>query len=340
MAENLKLAMVGCGVIARFHLDGIKESAPRIQVTAAIDPQSERAAEIASETGADSYASLEEALDKGDFDAVDIMVPHDMHEQTATAALAAGKHVLMEKPMATELDACDRVLAAAEKAGVVFMIAENSQYWPEIVKARDLIQDGAIGDVISARANFAFEFDPRWFTEAKPWRYEKSRTGGGIVIDGGSHWIRPLRMWMGEIDEIVGEIGHPLKEMEGESFARALIRFQSGKIGVLEAIMAETVMAPDCWWKITGEKGEISVTGGIDEPGEIKIYDADSRDGRSVMTPAGYRKSFGPELDDFSRAVLDGKAPEASAEHSLGELRTALALYRSAETRRWEKVWE
>lgn len=337
MPSTLKLALLGCGAIARYHLDGIKERVPRIQVSAAIDIDRAKAEKFAAETGAQAFTSLDEALEKGGFDAVDIMLPHDLHERFALQAFAAGKHVLLEKPMAPTLDGCARILAAAKQAGTVFMVAENAQYWPEIVKAQALIQSGAIGEIITARAAFVCEFDDYWFKEKKPWRYEQARAGGGIAIDGGSHWMRPLRMWLGEIDEVVAVIGHPLAQMEGESLVRALFRFQSGAVAGFDAMMVATPMGPEPWWRITGTKGELVLDGAFG--GGIRLYDRENRQGKALMEPAGYAKSFGPELEDFARAVLDGKALDAGPEQALGELRTALAIYRSATSRQWEKVW-
>lgn len=303
-----------------------------------MDPDRARAEEVAAQTGAQVFTSLEEAIAKGEFDAVDILVPHDLHEALARQAFQAGKHVLLEKPMAPTPEACERVLADARSAGTVFMVAENAQYWPEVVRAKELIDAGAIGEAITARANFAAEFDGYWFKDRKPWRYEKGRTGGGIVIDGGSHWIRPLRMWMGEIEEVIGVVDHPLGKMEGESLARALFRFRSGKVATFDAMMIESVLGPDAWWRVVGTKGEIVIEGGF--AGGVKLFDAEHREGRRMAEPQGYAKSFGPELDDFAEAVLRGKPLAAGPEHAVGELRTALAIYRSVESRRWEKVWD
>lgn len=338
MAQTLRLALVGCGAIARFHLDGIRGGAGRLQVAAAIDTDRAKAERVAAETGAAVFTSLEEALDRGDFEAADILLPHDLHEWSATACLAAGKHVLLEKPMAPTLAACERILEAAARAGTTFLVAENAQYWPEIVRAGQLLADGAIGEVITARAAFVCQYDTYWFPDRKAWRLDRGRTGGGICIDGGSHWIRPLRMWLGEVDEVVAVVGRPLENMEGESLCRALLRFRSGTVASFDAMMLDTVLGPEPWWRITGQKGEILIDGGF--AGGLRLYDAADRQGRQVMPPAGYARSFGPELDDFARAVLDGGEPAATAAHSLGELRTALALYRSAASGRWEKVWD
>lgn len=335
--SELKMALVGCGAIARFHLDGILEHVPRVQVTATVDRDLERAKEMADEVGAEAFGSLEEALEKGDFEAVDIMLPHDFHEEAATKCFDAGKHVLLEKPIAPTLEACDRILKAGASSGRVFMVAENSQYWPEIVRTKEAIEEGLIGDLITARAAYVASFDPYWFKDGHDWRLNQKRTGGGVTVDGGAHWIRPLRMWFGEIEEVVGVLGYPLKQMEGESLMRSIVRFQSGKSAILDAMMIDTVFAPDDWWRITGSKGEITIGGGFD--GGITLWDRDHRDGTPLMEPKGYAQSFGPEIADFASAVLDGTELVAGPEMALGELRTAFAIYRSAEHGRWEKVW-
>lgn len=244
--EQLKMAFVGCGLIARAHWKGVREYAPLIKVTAVIDTDRERAEEMAAKTGGRAFYSLEEALAGGDFDAVDIMLPHNQHEATAVRAFGAGKHVLLEKPMSTTLESCDRILAAAKAAGTVFMVAEQSEYWSDAVAVRQLIRDGALGDIITARSIFGGSTPFPLGDSPKPWRYDKEVAGGGIVIDGGSHWIRPLRMWLGEIDEVVATLGYPLAEMDGESLARALCRFKSGAVAVF-LDWDWTIFHMPCW---------------------------------------------------------------------------------------------
>ena len=334
--SQLKLAMVGCGRIARFHLDGIEQSAVRTRVTAAVDPDAGAAAAVAERTGAATFSSFEDALQAGNFDAVDIMTPHDSHEALASQAFAAGKHVLLEKPMALDLDSCDRILATAAAAGTVFMVAENSQYWPDIVGAGRLIRDGAIGKVVTARAAFIAPLDPFWYPEDS-WRFEQSRSGGGVVMDGGAHWIRPLRVWLGEIDSVVATTGRVVASMDGESQAHALLRFRSGVVATLEALTIDAPLWNGPWWRVTGTGGEVVIHGGFD--GGLSLVDRAHPEGIAIPGEHGYAASFGPELRDFEAAVLDGKDPEAAAEQSLGELRTALAIYRSAASGAWESVW-
>lgn len=337
-AAQLKIAFVGCGLIARSHWQGIQEQAPRIEVTAAIDTNRERADEMAAKVGGRAFYSLEEALAEGDFDAVDIMLPHNQHEAAAALAFAAGKHVLLEKPMSTTLESCTRILAAAARAGTVFMVAEQSEYWPDAVAVRQLIRDGALGDIITARALFGGHTPLPLGNSPKPWRYDREVAGGGLAIDGGAHWIRPLRMWLGEIDAVVAVLGYPVAEMEGESLVRALLRFESGVVAVFDALSVGFEVGPREEFRVTGSAGEIVIEKGRE--GRVLFFDRDTPKGRQIMAPGkGRQAGFGLELDDFAHAVLEGRPPAAGPEYSLGELRTALAMYRSAESRQWEKVW-
>lgn len=338
MVDTLTIALVGCGNIARAHWRGIRYHAPSIRVTAVVDADTARAQSMAERTGAPAFTSLEEALEKGNFDAVDLMLPHDLHEEAAAASFEAGKHVCLEKPMAHDLESAERILAiAARHPEQVFMVAEQAQYWPDIVKARELIDDGAIGDVVTARACF---YDPQVIDPdaPRPWRFELARAGGGIAIDGGAHWIRPLRMMLGEIDEVVAATGRHIPGMEGESWAHALFRFRSGVTASFDALLSASPVAPTEDFRITGTAGELVIEHGRE--GRLLLFDAAHPEGETVMqTFPGKVDSYGTELHDFSLAVLDGKPLEAAPEFSLGEMRTALAMYRSTTTTRWEPVW-
>ena len=337
-ATTLSIALVGCGNIARAHWRGIRYHAPRLRVTAVVDADGARAAAMGDRVGVPAFTSLSDALASGDFDAVDLMLPHDLHEEAALASFEAGKHVCLEKPMAHDLAAAERILAAAARhPDRVFMIAEQAQYWPDVVKARQLIDAGAIGDVVTARACF---YDPQQIDPAapKPWRFELARSGGGIAIDGGAHWIRPLRMMLGEIDEVVAATGCHVAGMEGESWVRALLRFRSGVAASFDALLSPAPVAPTEDFRITGTQGELVIEHGRE--GRLLLYNAGNVDGETIMrTFPGKVDSYGAELHDFSLAVLDGKPLAAPPEYSLGEMRTALAMYKSVRTRRWEGVW-
>jgi UDP-N-acetyl-2-amino-2-deoxyglucuronate dehydrogenase len=331
--RRLRLAFVGCGAIAEWHLTALRAAAPRTEVTAAVDVDGARAAALAKETGAEAFGSIDDALAAGTFDAALIMVPHHLHEELAVAALDAGKHVLLEKPMAPTLDACDRILAAARRSTTVFAVAENAQYWPEVVLAKDLIERGAVGEVITARAWHCAPPVAEFLGEGN-WRFSLSDAGGGVAIDAGSHWLRPLRRWLGELVEVVAATGRPYAAMEGESMCRALCRFDSGVLSSFDVVLSPGSVAPLPLFQVTGSRAEIV----IDVLGRVKLYDGSDPRG-TVVGQGGYMQSYEHQIAAFEAAVLDGLAPDVGAEYSLGELRGALAMYRSATSRRWEPVW-
>ena len=253
-------------------------------------------------------------------------------------------------------------------------MAENSQYWPEVMRAQQLIRDGAIGVALSGRGYHAgvHEPDAPWAKrgvngeEAPAWRFDKAIMGGGVVVDGGAHWIRPLRMLLGEIEEVTGVTARPVSDYEGESLGRALFRHESGVVSVYEATVLPggAALGPSgSGWQIVGTEGEIRVDAGSVGPGSVMLYNAQHPDGldvhpepaanqiydiyREVWEPcSGYASTFGYELADFAAAITEGRppavpvdGPRSQPEHSLTEMRTAQALYRSAETGRWERVW-
>ena len=193
------------------------------------------------------FSSLKAALKWGAFDAVIIMLPHHLHEDYATQCLQAGKHVLLEKPMAHSLEACARLLQAVEASPQVFMVGENSQFWPEVREKREGLHavsctnlneyyvllgvqgEGAdsewsdwraslctgqlLGDLCQVKKCMQFHviysmqsglsspvcsspfFQAESVRESSHWRFDPAKAGGGIMMDGATHWIRPLRVW-------------------------------------------------------------------------------------------------------------------------------------------------
>jgi predicted dehydrogenase len=304
-------------------------------VAAAIDVDEPRAEAIAERTGARAFASLEAGLASGTFDAVLVMLPHHLHEDAAVAALTARCHVLLEKPIAPTVAACEHILEVARDADGVLMVAENAQFWPEVVLAKQLLDGGAIGDVITARAWHCLPPIGDFLTGEDPWRLSRERTGGGVAVDAGSHWLRPLRMWLGELVEVVAVTGRPYPAMEAESMCRALCRFDTGIVASFDVVLSPGPgVAPTPLFQITGTTGEIVIEAG----GRVKLYDGSEPRGIVVGT-GNYLQSYEHQLAAFEAAVLDGQPAPVSPEYALGELRGALAMYRSADSRRWEAVW-
>ena len=331
--STLKMALIGCGGIAEAHWKGIQRIAKRVDVTAVVDTDPSALKAMADRTGAVPYTDIDRALKRGDFDAVDIMLPHALHEYAAMAAFRAGKHVLLEKPIAHTLDSAERILQVSREIRTVFMVAEQSQYWPDVIAARKLIDEGAIGVVISASGNFYDRVSVE-SNASRPWRYDLSTAGGGVSMDGGAHWIRPLRMMMGEIAEVVGVAGTHVPKMECESWSRMLMKFESGSIGVLTCQNYLHFAGPVELFR--AQLRANFITGGREST--LILYNSAFLEEKPHERVEG-RRTHGDEIRNFCEVVLDGASMAATPDFALGELRTALALYASIRSGRWEKVW-
>ena len=233
---TLRMAIVGCGQIVTHHVNAFaqlqqinasetSDKSLNLEVVALCDPDVKRRDIIKQQLLQSMNSEKREALYK-EFDSltqllenendeseesrikVDIVfisVPHDLHETIAKEALHAGKHVVMEKPLAPTREACERLVQEARKADKLFLISEQSPYWQEVALAKKLVlQDNKIGTVISA-ASYFYESMRDNITSGMDedghlgWRCSLERCGGGIVIDGGLHWIRPLREICGDV---------------------------------------------------------------------------------------------------------------------------------------------
>ncbi|MSO60050.1 MAG: Gfo/Idh/MocA family oxidoreductase [Ilumatobacteraceae bacterium] len=331
--RELRLGLVGCGAIAQWHARALKNLS-RTRVTACIDVSPERAAHLASLTEGTVCSTIDEALKIG-VDALAILVPHHLHEEVVSKALSAGVHVALEKPMAPSVEACEKILAvAAQYADRVFMLTENAQYWPEVLIAQELIRNGAIGNIITARSWHNFGITPEFYPSADSWRFQAAQAGGGVAIDTGSHWMRPLRMILGEIDEVVAVTARIQEKMQGESLVRALCKFQSGVVASFDVMLATGAVALQPHFQFTGTDGEIVISA----LGEVRLFDGTDWQG-TIVGNGNYMDSYIGVWKDFEAAVLDGTPLAADARYSLGEVRAALAITRSSESQRWEKVW-
>jgi predicted dehydrogenase len=338
MSTELRLGLVGCGAIASWHHDAIDRRAERTRVSACVDPDRSRAEALAARSGAEAFTSLDDALAADAFDAALVMVPHHLHEEVALAVLGAGRHLLLEKPIAHTVEAAERILAAADAlpGNVVFQVAENAQFWPEVVEVQRLVAEGAVGDVISARSWHCAPPMGDFYPDGA-WRLSAGAAGGGVAIDTGSHWFRPLRMWLGEVTEVLAVTGHPFAAMEGESMVRSLCRFDGGVVASFDVTLTPGAAALEPFFQVTGTKGELVV----EALGEVRLWDGSPGTELTgeVVARGNYMNSYGGQIQAFEATVLDGTPYPVPPAYALGELRAAHALTRSAETRRWEPVW-
>lgn len=390
------LAVVGCGQIATHHMDAIASRLERsIQLRALCDPSEERRNVLATlpscqKLGANEvkqFATMDDLIADKDFlessiDIIFIAVPHDLHEQLALQALAQKKIVVLEKPLAPTLESCN-ILAetsaalqpANAKEGPMLIVAEQSPYWESVALARQLIADGAIGRIVTASAYYYESMRDNITsgsvdsTGGLGWRGSIARAGGGIAIDGGLHWIRPLREMLGRIDEVVAVTRYGLAPelgMEGESLGHAIFKIQPtpdansplaqpSESGCLTAtyscnMLSTAPMAHDMcpYFRVTGTKGELVIGGdGLakEKPGAggLRLYDDENPTGKDMLPTdrlGGFFLGFAGLWQEVHRICVERDVAKAheTVVRAADDVRTVLAMYKSAKSGSWEST--
>jgi predicted dehydrogenase len=241
-----------------------------------------------------------------------------MHAPATIAAARAGKHVLVEKPIATTLEDADAMIAAADAARVTLMVAHNQRFFPEHQRIKRLLDDGAIGVLECVRADHNQDFRP----PEDHWILDASEAGGGAFIGYGVHRIDLLRWFAGEVTEIAHFQRHRPGRFGGESCSVSILKFESGAIGEIAINWA----VQDSPWMdmlyLAGDKGSIHNVHGL--------YVSSASVPEKVEVPQG--NAFALQLRHFAECVLTGREPLTSGRDARKTLEVCLAGYRSVET--------
>jgi predicted dehydrogenase len=300
MDGEIGIAMLGAGFIAEYHLAGIAAAAgagagARGKVRLIAARSHERAAPLAAKYGIPGIASdWREALDRSDIDAVVICTPDHTHEEMAIAAADAGKAILLQKPMAGTVAACERIIAAADRARVDLQVSFMHRYFPEVDAARQLLADGAIGRVHSLSIRNATS-GPDW----GDWFFSKSNVTGGVIDQLGVHGIDLAMQLAGDIREVSAQAATllPTRKLrdgrvvavETPDTAYATYRFADGAMAAHEMSMIEMKGCDRFRLELYGDQGTMWLRS---ERGPLAVH-APGRFGDTWHCPALPEAPFG-----------------------------------------------
>jgi predicted dehydrogenase len=259
---RFNVAVIGAGAIGLDHIQSFQQH-PAARVVALAEVSPVRGREAADRFNIpDLVADYRPLLARADIDAVSIALPNWLHAEVALAALRAGKHVMLDKPMATNARDAARLVAAAKKGGRLLMVGQNIRFTPEVQTAKQLVTNGVLGEVYHAKTAWTRRSGiPRigsWFTQ-------KRFAGGGCTYDIGVHALDRCLYLLGEFDAVAvsgqtfakfgprgrgeggwgkGEID-PAKPFDVEDLSLALIKLKSGRTVLLETSWAAHQPEPD-----------------------------------------------------------------------------------------------
>ena len=320
---KLSLCIAGCGRYARSVLDDIRDDLDdEIDFFFAdSDPQKARSY---SEThrGVGYFGSYEDAAADPRVQAMYFLTPHDRHLDDATLAAQYRKHILMEKPIARTVKEATELIRAAEAGGVKLMVAENFRFLPTVDKAKELIAQGAIGELRSVQVRRE-GYDAR----AVEWRASVARNGGGRLIDGGIHRIDILLNLGGFPESVYAILESPkvLPDHEGEDGIMIMARLPDGVTGTVHYSGGTSVAQPSDSVKVSGTTGVISFA-----PNGSELTVA-SRDRESTVQIEPAREGVKRMVREFRDCIRNDREPVMTGIEALKDLAVVLAAYESAD---------
>lgn len=333
MAERVGIAIVGAGFIADYHLTGLAattRAATRVIVSRGLAKAEAVARKHGVAEASDDYARV---LARGDIDAVVITTPDDTHEALTLQAIAAGKAVLLQKPMATTSASCRRMIAAAEAAGVDLQVSFMHRFFEEVVKAQELLAAGAIGAVTSLRMRNATP-GPDW----GDWFFDPARVSGGVIHQLGVHGIDLLLQLGGAIAAVQGRTAtlRPQRRLadgrvvavRNPDSAWATYQLAGGAIASHEMSMIEAQGCDRFRLEIYGEAGTMWLRS---ERGALAIWAPEWSGKRAWVMPDLSQPAFGQRQHQHWLDGVVGAAPRAAtAREALAGILVAEAIERSA----------
>lgn len=263
-AGRLRFGLIGCGEIAVENARALR-AAGNAEITHTVDPNLELARTLAAATAARFSSDIDRLLADPNVDAVVISTPHHLHADLAVAAAAAGKHVVVEKPMATSVSDCDRMIAAAAKHGVRLSVCYSQRFDPRVQTARRLIDAGLLGDPLGTRIVFGQLRTTEYWASGltgrtrSDWRSRRRTAGGGVLIMNACHLIDYVCWLIGSrVAEVSGHTATLTQDVEVEDSVSLSYRYESGALGVLEA--TTTQVGPPAYEQVLrGREGQIVV---------------------------------------------------------------------------------
>ena len=318
-AQRLRIAVIGAGLGSAPHFNSLQDLADEAELVYVYGRSAERLAGVKLPDGARKTTRLEDILEDSGIAAVLVLTPPNTHLELVQRAARAGKHVLVEKPLETDLNRAHALVEACEQAGVTLAVMLQHRLREAAVALRALIKSGELGQLVSATAAVRWWRPQSYYDE--PGRGTLARDGGGVLITQAIHTLDLLLDFIGMPARVTGIAStSAVHRMEGEDTAAALLHYGSGAVAVLQATTAAYPGFP--------ERIELNFTHGTAtlEGGEMR---AAFQDGRTINAGGLQASGGGADpmafdhaahktvLQDFIRAVKTGTAPAVTGRSAL-----------------------
>ncbi len=340
--SKARIAVAGAGMIGLAHIDVTRQS-PTCTLSAIVDPAPATDA-IAADAGVPLYKSLDELFEKNRPDGVILATPNQLHLEHALKCIAAGVPMLLEKPITATVREAEALVKAADQAGAKILIGHHRAHSPIMGRAKQLIDEGRLGELVAVMGSAVFFKPDRYFADA-PWRRE---IGGGPILINMIHEVHNLRMLCGDIVAVQAFSSHATRGFPVEDTVAISLRFASGALG---AFMLSDAAACARSWEQTSQENKAYATypdedcyviagtfGSLSIPTmRLKTY-AKAED-RSWWKPFEVSVAemtrddpLAHQIEHFGRVVRGEVEPIVSARDGLQNLRITEAIAEAART--------
>ncbi|MFX0048799.1 MAG: Gfo/Idh/MocA family protein [Candidatus Hermodarchaeota archaeon] len=336
--DFINYGIIGTGVAWKYHQFGIRHI-PQMKFKSVFDINERSGRNTAKASNMDYFSDLDKFL-SSDIDAVIIMVPHYLHEEYVLAAAKAGKHVLCEKPMATTLEGCDKMINATKKAGVKFMIAENHRFLPAHKYIMETVEAGLVGEVFLVRSYEGVN-EIKALMKKGFWKGHPIMAGGGSLIDMGAHKFATINWILNDIAETatayLSKQCTNLKE-KAEDNAISILKYKKGTL--VEVTVSFSVVSPfSNSLEVYGTKGSIIENHDWQNP--IRIFSKHKNMGENYGKwyepkvehgpfPVYYEISMRNEDSHFTNSIINDFEPQFTPEQAKEAIFNVLLSYLSA----------
>lgn len=337
MSKKVKVGFIGSGFVTDIHEYSFRNFVPDAEIVAVASPTPGKASKFAKERQIPyAFEDYRDLLAMKEIDVVTVAVPNDLHAQITIDAANQGKHVICEKPLCVTLEEADQMIETCKKQGVILFYAEELLFTPKYLRAKQLVDEGALGDVFLIKS-WEEHYGPHM-----PWFWDVRRSGGGVLLDMGCHSIEFARWVYGKpevksVTAVMGTFVHKDKT-QGEDHSIIIVEYEGGRMA----------MAEDSWAKPGGMDDRVEIYG---SKGHTR---ADLLRGNSLLTysDVGYgyavekaattkgwtftmyeeiwNYGFPQEMQHFINCILGKEEPIETGEDGREVLKIIYAGYQSA----------
>lgn len=334
--KEIGFGIIGCGMISNWHAGAIsKIQGVRLIGVTDVNEKSRNA--FSAQYNTEAVSTVEELLARPDIDVICICTPSGLHAPFAVQAANAGKHIIVEKPMAINLREADEIIKACEVNGVKVAVISQLRFSQAVCKLKDAVEKGLLGTLVTGDIYMKFYRSQEYYNKGG-WRGTWKMDGGGALMNQGIHGIDLLQYIMGPVKSVFAYTRTLARKIEVEDTAIAVLEFKNGALGVIEGTTSIYPGLPRRL-EVNGDKGTIVLEEdcimnwaieGQEIPDDVEL-------GRTTSGASSNPADFGIEghvmqISDMVEAIRNGRKPLVDQHEGRKPVEIIMAIYESSRT--------